>query len=83
MQYTLDRYHSLCSAIKCTLEITADDHFVASNGADYDAIQAAYRALRIMGLNVFHAYQVLSFACFRLSTYLYVLLMCLYVLADN
>ena len=38
MQYTLDRYRSTCSAIKCLLEITADDYFVTSNGAVYDAI---------------------------------------------
>ena len=49
MQYTLDRYRSICSAIKCPLEITADDYFVTSNDAVYDAIQAAYIVLRIMG----------------------------------
>ena len=49
VQYTLDRYRSICSAIKCLLEITADDYFVTSNGAVYDAIQAAYIVLRIMG----------------------------------
>ena len=49
VQYTLDRYRSICSAIKCPLEITADDYFVTSNGAVYDAIQAAYIVLRIMG----------------------------------
>ena len=48
MQYTLDRCRSICSAIKCPLEITADDYFVTSNGAVYDAIQAAYIVLRIM-----------------------------------
>ena len=32
MQITWDRYRSLCSAIKCLLEITADDYFVTSNG---------------------------------------------------
>ena len=48
-QYTLDRYRSICSAIKCPFEITADDYFVTSNGAVYDAIQAAYIVLRIMG----------------------------------
>ena len=37
------------SAIKCPLEITADDYFVTSNGGAYDAIQAAYIVLRIMG----------------------------------
>ena len=35
--------------IKCPLEITADDYFVTSNGVVYDAIQAAYIVLRIMG----------------------------------
>ena len=49
MQYTLDRYRSICSAIKFPLEVTADDYFVTSNGAVYDAIQAAYIVLRIMG----------------------------------
>ena len=49
MQYTWDRYGSICSAIKCQLEITADDYFVTSNGAVYDAIQAAYIVLLIIG----------------------------------
>ena len=49
VQYTLDRYRSICSAIKCPLKITADDYFVTSNGAVYNAIQAAYIVLRIMG----------------------------------
>ena len=49
VQYTLDKYRSICLAIKCPLEITADDYFVTSNGAVYDAIQAAYIVLRIMG----------------------------------
>ena len=49
VQYTLDRYHSICSAFKCPLEITADDSFVTSNDTVYDAIQAAYIVLRIMG----------------------------------
>ena len=73
MQYTLDRYCSICSAIKCPLEITADDYFVTSNGAVYDAIQAAYIVLRIMGyyINAFHAYQVPSF-CLLQSVYLIV-----------
>ena len=35
--------------IKCPLEFTADDYFVTSNGAVYDAIQADYIVLRIMG----------------------------------
>ena len=30
MQYTLDRYRSICSAIICPLEITADGYFVTS-----------------------------------------------------
>ena len=49
MQYTWDRYHSICSSIKSALEITADNYFVTSNGAVYDAIQAAYIVLLIMG----------------------------------
>ena len=49
VEYTLDRYRSTCSAIKCPLEITADDYFVTSNGAVYDAIQPAYIVLWIMG----------------------------------
>ena len=48
-KYTLDRYRSICSAIKCPLEITADDYFVTSNGVVYDAIQAAYIVLGILG----------------------------------
>ena len=46
---TVDRYRSICSAIKCPLEITADDYFVALNGAVYDAIQTAYIVVGIMG----------------------------------
>ena len=42
MQYNWDRYRSICSAIKCTLEITADDYFVTSNGVVDDVFQAAY-----------------------------------------
>ena len=49
MQITWDRYRSICSAIKCLLEITADDYFVTSNAAVYDTIQAAYIVLRILG----------------------------------
>ena len=49
VQYTWDRNHSFCLAIKCPLEITADDYFVTSNGAVYDAIQAVYIVLLIMG----------------------------------
>ena len=51
VQYNWDIYHSICSAIKCQLEITAEDYFVTSNGAIYGAIQAACRpiVLRIMG----------------------------------
>ena len=49
VQYTLDRYRSICSAIKCQLEVTADDYSVTTNGAVYDAIQAAYIVLQIMG----------------------------------
>ena len=42
VQYTWDRYHSICSAIKCPLEIAADDYFVTSNSAVYGAVQAVY-----------------------------------------
>ena len=49
VQYTLDRYRSICSTINCPLEIKADNYFVTSNGAVYDAIQTAYIVLRIMG----------------------------------
>ena len=42
VQCTLDRYRSVCSAIKCPLDITADDYFVTSNDAVYNVIQAAY-----------------------------------------
>ena len=49
MQITWDRYRSICSAIKCLLEITADDYFVTSKGAVYYAIQVAYIVLRILG----------------------------------
>ena len=48
MQYTWDRYRSICSAIKCPLEIIADDGFVTSNVGVNDA-EAAYIVLRIMG----------------------------------
>ena len=34
---------------KCPLEIIEDDYFVTSNCAVYDAIQAAYIVLRIIG----------------------------------
>ena len=57
VQYTWDRYRSICSAIKCPLEITADDYFVTSNGVVYDAIQAAYIVLRIIG---FYRFSCLS-----------------------
>ena len=72
MQYTWDKYRSICSPIKCTLETTADDYFVTSNGAVYDAIKAAYIILRIMGyicIYEFHAYPVPSF-CLLPSVYL-------------
>ena len=70
MQYTLDRYRSICSAIKGPLEITADDYFVTSNDAVYDAIQAAYIVLQMTGYYcAFHAYQVPSF-CLLQSGYL-------------
>ena len=46
---TVNRYRGICSAIKCPLDITADDYYVISNGAVYNAIQAAYIVLRIMG----------------------------------
>ena len=59
----------MCSAIKFPLEITADDYFVTSNGAVYDAIRAAYIVLRMIGFYAFHAYQVPSF-CLLLSVYL-------------
>ena len=49
VQYPLDRYSSICSAKNCPLEVTADDYFVTSNGAVYNAIQAAYIVLRIVG----------------------------------
>ena len=49
VEYTWDRYRSICSAIKCLLEITVDDYFVTSNGAVYDAIQATFVVLQIMG----------------------------------
>ena len=49
VQYTLDRYRSIRSAIKCPYKITADDYFVSSKSEVYDAIQAAYLFLRIKG----------------------------------
>ena len=49
MKYTLDIYRSICSVIECPLEITANDYFVTSNGAVYDAIHAAYIDPQIMG----------------------------------
>ena len=66
MQYTLDRYRSICSAIKCPSEITADDYFVKLNGAVYDAIQAAYYIYRYWVIK-FHAYQVPSFCLLPLG----------------
>ena len=48
VQYTWDRYTSICSSIKCPLEITADDYLVESNKlGSFDAIQAAliYRSM--------------------------------------
>ena len=54
------QYPGICSAIKCPLEITADDYFVTSNGAVYDAIQVIY---------AIHAYQVPPF-CLLPSVYL-------------
>ena len=68
VQNTLDIYHSICSAIKCLLEITADDYFVTSNGAVYDAIIAAYIVLRIMS---YQRVSCLSF-CLLPSGYLIV-----------
>ena len=35
VKYTLDKCSNICSAIKCPLEITADDYFVASIGGVY------------------------------------------------
>ena len=49
VQCNWDRYRSICSAIKCPLEITVDDYFVTSNGVVHNAIQAAYIVLLIMG----------------------------------
>ena len=70
--YILDRYRSICSATLYKMSIR--DYFVASNGAVYDAIQAAYIVLRIMGYFMyFMPTKYYHFACFRLSTYLYVL----------
>ena len=69
MQYSWDRYRSICSAIKCPLEITADDYFVTSNAAVYDAIQAAYIVLRIMGYLRFSCLPSTSF-CLLPSVYL-------------
>ena len=51
------------------MDYTPDDYFVTLNGAVYDAIQAAYIVLRIIGFNTFLAYQVPSF-CLLLSVYL-------------
>ena len=48
-KFDIARLTCICSAMKCPLEFTADDYFVTSNGAVYDAIQAAYIVLRIMG----------------------------------
>ena len=76
MQYTLDRYRSICSAIKCSLEITADDYFVTSNGAVYDAIQAAYSSTDNGLLTSFMPTKYHHFACSRLATYCSCVCMC-------
>ena len=81
MQYTWDRYRSICSVIKCPLEITADDYFVISNGAFYDAIQAAYIVLWLMRYLHVMPTKYHQFACYRLTTV--VLFICLYVRAYN
>ena len=83
VQYTLDRYRNICSAIKCPLETTADDYHVgASNGAVYDAIQAAYLYIGqwIMG---YFCVTCLPSTIILSATYLYVLFMRLYVQAYN
>ena len=46
VQYTLDLLNNKMSI---SIEITADDYFVTSNRAVYNAIQAAYIVLRKMG----------------------------------
>ena len=79
--YSLSIYCSTCSDIKCTLETSADDYLLTSNGAVYDAIQAASTDNGLFSRFMPTKYR--HFACFRLSTYLYVLFMCLYVPAYN
>ena len=61
--------------------MTADDYLVeASNGAVYDAIQAAYIGLRIMGC---FCVTCLQSTIILSATYLFVLCMRLYVRVYN
>ena len=70
VQCTLDRYRSVCSAIKCPLDITADDYFVTSNDA---GIQCNPSCLYISSmenglLTCFMPTKYHHFACFPLAT---------------
>ena len=44
----------ICLVIKCPLDITADDIFVASNGAVYYVIQAAYNIFILLAIQTVH-----------------------------
>ena len=77
MQYTLDRYRNIYSAIKCPLEITADEFFVTSNLRCNPS--CLYSSTNNGLLTRFMPTKYHHFACFRLATLLYVLFMCLYV----
>ena len=66
----------ICSAIKFILEITAGDYFVTSNGAVYDAIQAAYIVLRIMGYLHVSCLQVPSSVCLPICMFCSCVCMC-------
>ena len=69
------RYRSICSTIKCTLIYL---FLKASNGAVYNAMQAAYIGLRIMG---YFCVTRLPSTIILSAIFLYVLFMRLFVQA--
>ena len=70
VQYTLDRYSSICSAIKCPLEITADDYIVTSNKMVKLRCNPSYLYSSTDNglLTRFMPTKYDHFACFRLAT---------------
>ena len=72
MQYTLDRYCSICYVIKCLLEITADDYICNIKWCSLRYNPSCLYSSTDDGLlNPFHAFQVPSF-CLLPSGYLIV-----------